>query len=152
MANTILQEIRRSEFILNSYKENGSFHFTRKIIATNTWAKNIGYFVNDLEKDELDKISDLYSTGEYLDEIISKISSFKFDQMTAPLKGQWQENQIVNPTLITGGQQIPQENRVVVPVAVSPPWNELFNEIISKWQPIYHSSIGEKLRKIVGRK
>ena len=35
--------------------------------------------MGDLDPDELDKISNLYSTGEFLDTIIVKVSDWKFD-------------------------------------------------------------------------
>ena len=79
-AKIILQEIRRAEEIISSYKEHGHFKFTKKIIATNSWSKNIHYFVDELSPDELDKISNLYSTGEYLDSVIKMVSDTKFDR------------------------------------------------------------------------
>ena len=66
-AKIILQEIRRAEDIISDYKQNGGYQFAKKIIATNSWSKNIHLFVGDLDNDELDRISNLYSTGEYLD-------------------------------------------------------------------------------------
>src|SRR3989338_1097255 len=73
-AKIILQEIRRAEDIISDYKQSGSYQFAKKIIATNSWSENINLFVGDLDNDELDKISDLYSTGEYLDSLIKEIS------------------------------------------------------------------------------
>ncbi len=78
-AKIILQEIRRAENIIYGFKEHKQFKFTKKIIANNSWGKNIHYFVDDLAIDELDKISNLYSTGEYLDSVIRKVSDIKFD-------------------------------------------------------------------------
>jgi|SRR3989344_5627237 len=77
-AKIILQEIRRAEDIINDYKEHGQYKFTKRIIATNSWAKNVNHFVGDLDQDELDRISNLYSTGEYLDKVIEKISDYNF--------------------------------------------------------------------------
>jgi len=73
-ARIIIQGIRRAEEIISDYRETQSYQFAKKIIATNSWNKNIHYFVSDLDNDELDKISELYSTGEYLDYLIKKIS------------------------------------------------------------------------------
>ncbi|PIP17030.1 MAG: hypothetical protein COX44_02185 [Candidatus Portnoybacteria bacterium CG23_combo_of_CG06-09_8_20_14_all_37_13] len=69
-SKNILQEIRRAEEILDNYKSHNNYVFSKKIIATDNWAKNIHYFVGDLYNDELDKISALYSMGKYLDSII----------------------------------------------------------------------------------
>lgn len=78
-ARTILQEVRRAEKIISDYKEHGHFQFTKKIIATNSWANNIHYFIEEMPFENLDRISDLYSTGEYLDSIIKMVSDIKFD-------------------------------------------------------------------------
>lgn len=44
-----------------------------------SWSKNIHFFVGDLNNDELDKISDLYSTGEYLDDLVKEISDITLE-------------------------------------------------------------------------
>ena len=80
-AKIIIQEIRRAEDLIFDYKEHGQYKFTKKIIATNSWAKNIHHFVSNLDADELDRISNLYSTGEYLDSIITKVSDFSFQEL-----------------------------------------------------------------------
>lgn len=79
-AKIILQEIRRAEDIISDYKQSGGYQFAKKIIATNSWNKNIHFFVGDLDNDELDRISNLYSTGEYLDTLIKQISNYTFKQ------------------------------------------------------------------------
>ncbi len=38
-AKIIIQEIRRAEDLISEYKECGGYKFTKKIIATNSWAK-----------------------------------------------------------------------------------------------------------------
>jgi hypothetical protein len=81
-ARSVLQEIRRAEKIISDYKEHGHFKFTKKIIATNSWAKNMHYFIEEISFENLDRISDLYSTGEYLDSIIKMVSDVKFDTRT----------------------------------------------------------------------
>src|SRR4030066_1814720 len=40
-AKIILQEIRRAEDIISDYKQSGGYQFAKKIIATNSWNKNI---------------------------------------------------------------------------------------------------------------
>jgi len=97
-AKIIVQEIRRAEDIIMRYKEQGNFQFTKKIIANNSWGDNIHFFVNDLNQDELDKISNLYSTGEFFDYCIQRIFNYQFDEnanrskeatLTSPIKDFW---------------------------------------------------------------
>lgn len=160
-AKIILQEVRRAEDIISDYKEHRQYKFTKKIIATNSWAKNIHYFVGDLNVDELDKISNLYSTGEYLDSIITKISDFNFRQMTLALeenlknfKKQIQDNQNQFDPNSSGGNvqqgqhaingQLNKEIKIQIPA----PWKELLDEITDRHEPIYHSIIISKLKII----
>lgn len=161
-AKIIVQEIRRAEEIINEYKEHKAYKFTKKIIATNSWAKNLHYFVGDLAQDELDKISNLYSTGEYLDLIIAKISDHKFDENIKIYKEQIQQivsglNQATpTPQSTSGGvqpqgQPVQQIQRMIpVEIPIPPPWKMLFDEISKNYEPIYHSSICEKLKRIAG--
>lgn len=169
-AKIIVQEIRRAEDIINGFKEFSSYKFTRKIIATNSWAKNIHYFVGDLEQDEIDKISNLYSTGEYLDSIIIKISDYNFDdnikihkeKIKQTLNVINSQEQFVNnqSTSNTIPDNKPNENidiltniktkKMVVPIKLNipAPWQILLDEVSYNLEPIYHSSICEKLKKI----
>jgi hypothetical protein len=161
-AKIIVQEIRRAEDIINEYKEHKAYKFTKKIIATNSWAKNLHYFVGDLAQDELDKISNLYSTGEYLDLIIAKISDHKFDENIKIYKEQIQQivtglNQSTPVQQSTSGgaqpegQPVQQIQRMIpVEIPIPPPWKMLLDEISKNYEPIYHSSICEKLKRIAG--
>ena len=99
-AKIIIQEIRRAEDLISEYKEHGAYKFTKKIIATNSWAKNIHYFVGDLAQDEVDQISSLYSTGEYLDTIIAKVSDKNFDEQVELYKNEIKHivAELQNPT------------------------------------------------------
>ncbi|OGY24929.1 MAG: hypothetical protein A2Y57_04795 [Candidatus Woykebacteria bacterium RBG_13_40_7b] len=162
-AKIIIQEIRRAEDIINEYKEHKVYKFTKKIIATNSWAKNVHYFVGDLAQDEIDKISSLYSTGEYLDSIIARVSDLKFDENISTYKNQMNQivaelqnkvnNQAPQSTSVgtqSGAQPIQQQIQKVIPIEIPipPPWKVLFDEISDTYEPIYHSSICEKLKKI----
>lgn len=159
-AKLVLQEIRRAEDVIADYKEHGQYKFTKKIIATNSWAKNIHYFVGDLVIDELDKVSNLYSMGKYLDSIISKISDVKFEtnvkvyeesiqRITKAISGETTAaTQQVAGVSGQPGQQIMMPVTVQVPV----PWKQLLDEITFKYEPIYYSTVGDKLRKIAGIK
>lgn len=128
-ARTVIQEIRRAEEIIEDYRENGSYQFTKKIIATNSWSKNIHHFVGDLDNDELDKISELYSTGEYLDHIIQRISDITLDYSVEKLK-----EDIL-------GQSIIIRN-------ISSAWQPRLEVVSRNLNLIYHSTIISKLKKI----
>ena len=160
-AKIIIQEIRRAEDLISEYKEHGGYKFTKKIIATNSWAKNIHYFVGDLAQDEVDKISTLYSTGEYLDTIIAKVSDHTFDeqvksyeseikQIVAGLQNPITSQQSTSSGDQSGAQVIPKivQRAVPVKIQIPPPWKILLDEISFNYEPIYHSSICEKLKKI----
>jgi len=159
-ARIILQEIRRAEDIISDYKEHGRYKFTKKIIATNSWAKNIHYFVGDLDVDELDKISNLYSTGEYLDSVISKISDVKFEENVKSFEESIQRMiktipvtpNVTSPipTESSGGQAQSGRQPITMPIAITlpAPWKKLLDDITYKYEPIYHSAIVAKLKKI----
>lgn len=162
-AKIIVQEIRRAEDLINEYKEHGAYKFTKKIIATNSWAKNIHYFVGDLAQDELDKISNLYSTGEYLDYIIAKVSDTNFEnnvelhkkniqQAIADLQtSAIQSDQSTSVELSSESKIIkPRQIKKLVPIKIDipAPWKGLLDEISYNYEPIYHSSICDKLKKI----
>jgi len=157
-AKIILQEIRRAEDIVNDYKEHEQYQFTKKIVATNSWAKNINHFVGDLDQDELDKISNLYSTGEYLDKIIEKISDYTFEkniqgfeqgitELQQKLQTQLQSLQSAS---VTGGtpQSDSQIKAMPLPLNIRAPWKGLLDQITLKYEPIYHSTIANKLKTI----
>lgn len=144
-ARIIVQEIRRAEDIISDYKKMGSYQFAKKIIATNSWAKNIHLFVGDLDNDELDKISDLYSTGEYLDRLVGEISHITLEDEVERgkelIKFQLQQQNF------TQNQQNEQSQNIMVP-GLPPVWKGRLNTISHKLEPIYHSSIVDKLKKI----
>jgi len=155
-AKIVLQEVRRAEDIISDYKDHRQYKFTKKIIATNSWARNIHHFVNDLNADELDKISNLYSLGEYLDSIITKISDKKFNDCIKEREGRvpiYQPlvvQQPVNaPTL--GDQPMGQQHAAIPNLQIeimSAPWQKLLDEITLNYEPIYHSTIINKLKRI----
>jgi len=152
VAKIILQEIRRAEDIISDYKQSGGYQFAKKIVATNSWGENLHLFVGDLDNDELDMISNLYSTGEYLDALIKEISDYTFKKeietpklpTITPMIPQniEQQSQTVNLEII---QSIP---RPVKFVKLDPPWKARLDIITFKLEPIYHSTIAGKLKKI----
>ncbi len=172
-AKIILQEIRRAEDIISDYKENGEYKFTKKIIATNSWAKSIHYFVGDLDIDELDKISNLYSMGEYLDSIIGKISDAKFERSLKETDDEVEKlkktsdspvnpavSQLIIPSSNPNVPNKPPQSIIVtkqpnilkqpVLIGIQAPWKPLLDEITNKYEPIYHSTTVDRL-KIIAR-
>lgn len=147
-ARTIIQEIRRAENIISDYKKTGSYHFSKRIIAINSWTKNIYLFVGDLDNDEMDKISDLYSTSEYLDKLVGEISEITLKDEIE--RGKELLVQLQQQALIQLQQQNQQAN-IVIP-SILPVWKGRLDTISLKIEPIYHSSITDKLKKIANLK
>ncbi len=141
-ARLILQEIRRAESIIRIYKEQGAYQFAKKIIATNSWNKNIHYFVGDLDNDELDKISDLYSTGEYLDGLIKDISNLTFQ---GEISSSIQKNIIQESGVTITGQN---PTNKVMQFIMPAPWKGRLDLISQRVETIYHSTILSELKKI----
>lgn len=153
VAKIILQEIRRAEDIISDYKQSGGYQFAKKIIATNSWNRNIHLFVGDLDNDELDKISDLYSTGEYLDSLIKEISKITLDDEIERDK-RLLEIQLKNQQQVTleGSTypiaQIGQPSPNIVVVGIRPVWKNRLDSISFRLEPIYNSTIALKLKRI----
>lgn len=149
-ARIIIQEIRRAEDIIAEYKQVGSYQFAKKIIATNSWTKNINFFVGDLNNDELDKISDLYSTGEYLDNLVDKVSKITLEDEVERSKEFLREEQKKQkqPSLINPKDQQKPPNQTLIFPGLIPVWKGRLDEISFKIEPIYHSTIVWKLKKI----
>lgn len=155
-AKIILQEIRRAEEIIADYKQAGSYQFAKKIIATNSWTKNIHFFVGNLNNDELDKISDLYSTGEYLDNLINDISKITLEddiERDKKLLVEQIKYQQQHPSIILDGSvtyplaQISQPVNIVIP-GIRSVWKPRLDAISFGIEPIYHTTIIGKLKKI----
>jgi len=166
-AKIVLQEIRRAEDIMTDYIHHGEYKFTRKIIATNSWAQNIHYFVNDLDQDELDRISTLYSTGQYLDAVITDIATYKLQSIFEDF-GSLKKKKVVLPNdsqdvqLPVVKAEAPDKNqpekqqgkpdhKELKLVKIEAPWNQLFDDVIYKYDFIYHSDTCRKLKEIVNR-
>lgn len=173
-AKLVLQEIRRAEKIIADYKEHGHFKFTKKIIATNSWAKNIHFFVENLHVDKLDKISDLYSMGEYLDSVIKMVSDIKFDQrihnsitqqakeqvniqlqmFMQKLEDNFKTKQITLPVVsetVPSGMEFLKNIKIDININLaydSIPTDILFREIVGGYEPIYYTDVVGELKKI----
>lgn len=144
-ARIIIQEIRRAEDIISDYKKTGSYQFAKKIIATNSWTKNIHLFVGDLDNDELDKISDLYSTGEYLDNLVGQISQITLEHEIDGAKKVLKQIQSQQQLIMQNPQS--QQIDIVIP-GLLPVWKSRLDTISLKLEPIYHTSILDKLKKM----
>ena len=138
-ARIIIQEIRRAEDIIADYKHTGSYQFAKKIIATNSWTKNIHYFVGDLTNDELDKISDLYSTGEYLDNLIREISQITLEHEIERAKELSKQQLLL---------QSSEPSKTILVPGLPPVWKARLDAVSLKLETIYHSTIVGKLKKI----
>ena len=150
VARIIIQEIRRAEDIIAEYKQVGSYQFAKKIIATNSWTGNIHFFVGDINNDELDKISDLYSTGEYLDNLVDEISKITLEYEVERSKKFLEEAQKEQEQqmLIKSEDQRRIPNQIPVPPKLIPVWKGRLDEVSLKIEPIYHSTVVWKLKKI----
>ncbi|MFA6024467.1 MAG: hypothetical protein WC777_04620 [Candidatus Gracilibacteria bacterium] len=80
VAAAVYYEILRADGIVTDYKNFKSYKFRRKIIANNSWAKNVQLFVRDFSVIDLTKISDTYSSGEFLDKLIERHALDLIDQ------------------------------------------------------------------------
>lgn len=77
-ARLIYQEIRRAQIIIKDYIKFGEYKFANKIIPNNSWKENAHLFAGNFTIDEIDTITNLYSSGEYLDNLIQQISDITF--------------------------------------------------------------------------
>lgn len=151
-AKIVLQEIRRAEDIISDYKQSGGYQFAKKIIATNSWNKNIHLFVSDFENDELDRISNLYSTGEYLDRLVGDIS-----KITLEYEVEIAKKEIIKMTadnlILTGSEQQnqPKINNLFIP-SLPPVWKRRMDATSRNLEMIYNTRIVDKLKKIAGIK
>lgn len=75
----ITQEVRFAEDRLRISKRVNLYPFEDKFLPTNSWNKNIHMFAKILKPNELDLISKFYSTVEYIDLLVSLVSSINND-------------------------------------------------------------------------
>lgn len=158
-AGVILQEIHRAEKIINKYKATKDLNYGEEVIANNSWTGNLQHFVQDLTEDERDKISDLYSLGERIDVAVSKCFDTFYASDAFEVNG-------ANHLRINGQPEDIQMTALLVP---NPGANVLkrndsnayslellksFFELIvdTKYEPIFDSHIGTKLKRIAHRK
>jgi len=139
-AKLILQEIRYADQKVRNYRTYNSYNFTEKILPTNSWNKNINFFIRALEESELDLISKFFSSATYLDEVIKAIADAQNRQFT----------QIDTPLADVSGN---------IPIAMGTgdlsenAWaKKLIKTISGDIESIYNTPAADKLRKISEKK
>jgi hypothetical protein len=137
-AKLILQEIRYADQKIRNYRTYNSYNFTEKILPTNSWNKNINYFVRRLTESELDLISKFFSGATYLDEVIKSISENTNKRLIQP------DTPVVNDgTPVAMGTGGLSENESA---------KKLIEAISKDIESIYNTPAADKLRKISERK
>ena len=130
------------------YKKSGGFLFTQKIIASNSWIKSIHLFASDLGQDELDKISNLYSTGEFLDKVIFQIYEWIFRYQSDIFY-----EKVPKTKIVFAKQDSPSESEIKeIYKPMEPFWNKTLTDVVGKYEPIYSTDIVSKLKEIAGVK
>ncbi len=128
-AKLILQEMRYADQKVRNYRTYSSYNFAEKILPTNSWHKNINFFIRDLTESELDIISKFFSSASYLDEVIKSISDMKNKEWTQP------SMPLVTPITMSTG-------------VLSAPEKELIDAISKDIESIYNTPAADKLRRI----
>ncbi|MFA5777058.1 MAG: hypothetical protein WC906_01305 [Parcubacteria group bacterium] len=137
-AMLIVQEIRFAEGQIKKARERDHVYpLSIRNLPTNSWHKNIHLFINDLAETELDTISKFYSSAEYLDIVIQKISDKKNDQVLAkPIsKGEERSSQIIQQQ-----EEIQIEMKFVSEI--------ILRKVSSEFEFIYNTPAVDKLRAI----
>ena len=119
-AKLILQEIRYAEQTIRIAKEHGyNYYLANKLLPTNSWHKNINFFVHELKETDIDLISRFYSHSSYIDILIMKISDKKNEMLFIKKK----------PT----GVSLPTPSLPIIPTSVPfSPIDPNVNTIISQ--------------------
>lgn len=139
-AKLILQEIRYAEQTIRIAKEhNYDYYLASKLLPTNSWHKNIHFFVHELTETDIDLISRFYSHSSYIDIIIEKISDKKNDILTPknPIHG-------TSAVPATGMPAIIQEFELNA--------TKILKEVSEKVEFIYNTPAIDKLRLISEKK
>lgn len=152
IAKLILQEIRHAEKVIDQFKKFGQFKFTEKVISMNSWSTNTHLFANILDKDELDKISEVYSTGSFLDKIVKDIYQKEFNKgVDIDSKNEEKVKKIIKdeksePTKEEKRLEDIQKVGAVITLPSAP--SNIMSISANQYQPIYHTTITSKLKKI----
>ncbi|OGG61302.1 hypothetical protein A3C87_03805 [Candidatus Kaiserbacteria bacterium RIFCSPHIGHO2_02_FULL_49_34] len=139
-AKLILQEIRYADQKVRNYRTYSSYNFAEKILPTNSWNKNISFFIRELTESELDIISKFFSSASYLDEVISAISKEKNRTLISPNAPVDIENSSVPIATGTGG------------LTEDEPAKRLIETISKDIESIHNTPAADKLRVISEKK
>lgn len=175
-AKLILQEIRYAEQQIRNHRVNSdsNYYLADKLLPTNSWNKNVHYFIKEIEESEIDLISRFYSHSQYLDTLIEKISQIKSNWYI--INGQTvrpellkelaiskklvirpeQLTPIIDPQQSTTPFQTPsslqQSEFTSIKLEVESYASVLLRDVSSKIEFIYNTPAVEKLRNIAKRK
>lgn len=170
-AKLIIQEIRyaeqqiRNARIMSQSKEETNYYMGYKILPTNSWHKNIHFFVEDLkEENQIDLISHFYSQATYLDSIISIISDEKNKTwniskslVLADEKG-LMKTDIVGQILSSGYSTLDlvekdlSEKKQATSISLTLQANKILSDVSNKIEFVYNSPAVDKLRSIADGK
>ena len=170
-AKLILQEVRYAEQQIRNHRINSdsNYYLADKLLPTNSWNKNIHYFIKEIEESEIDLISRFYSHAQYLDNLIDEISK---------IKGKWwrlPSGIIIIPELkqlqnTTANQQSAENMQQSTSTPLQPPTPQplpllsiqstslelnagvILKEVSNKIEFIYNTPAIDKLRKISKKK
>lgn len=150
---------------MSQSKEETNYYMGYKILPTNSWHKNIHFFVEDLkEENQIDLISHFYSQATYLDSIISIISDEKNKTwniskslVLADEKG-LMKTDIVGQILSSGYSTLDlvekdlSEKKQATSISLTLQANKILSDVSNKIEFVYNSPAVDKLRSIADGK
>lgn len=168
-AASIVQEIRRMEDIINDYRQFDKFTLYKRIVATNSWNKNLHLFSSLLDSDQMNVISDLYSTGEFLDYILRKITDHTFEKNIKeneeekerlkkdlwPQRNTFSRDDFMFSRVMRTRRKKDKEELIEDEFELEQDFEDkwsIFLDIAKNIQPVYHSTAIERLKKIAKNK
>jgi len=135
-AKLILQEIRYAEQIIRIAKEhNYDYYLANELLPTNSWHKNIHFFIHELKETDIDLVSRFYSHSSYIDILIEKISDKKNDLVILKIP--------------------PETNSSAVPQTIQEfhfSSSRILKDVSEKVEFIYNTPAIDKLRSISEKK
>ena len=152
-AKSILQEIRRTEEFIATFKKHGNYQFAKKIIVTNSWNKNLHLFAGDLTDNQIDKISDFFSDAEYLDGLVARISEDTIEEQKKMIEYRHGTN-IPSPNQIQPQKPLSLKIKELKEAGqlAGNPLVDLLVAVSSQVVFIYDTTVVEKLKQIARQK
>ena len=136
-AKLILQEMRYADQKVRHYRTYNSYLFTEKILPTNSWHKNISFFIRKLTESEIDLISKFFSNAIYLDEVIKSIA----DKQNA--------RQFDSPPTIESG---PPAAVGTGELPANDPARRIIEAVSRDIESVYNTPAADKLRHLADKK